>query len=101
MITNVNWSDNHGYIELAIDSDDAATGCHSGSCDDDVATLRRKPYIAEQLAALSADVVANVLREYGAWTAEDLANHDDNLSRLLWIACGDIVDNAKTTGEAA
>jgi hypothetical protein len=97
MIIEANWSDSHGYIELDIDPDDAATGCHSGSCDDDVAALRRKPYIAEQLAELSADVVANVLREYGAWSAEDLASHDDNLSRLLWIACGDIVDNTEDT----
>ena len=101
MITDVNWSDSHGYIELAIDSDDAATGYHMGQCDDDIDALRQVPYIAKQLSELSADVVANVFREYGAWSAEDLASHDDNLSRLLWIACGDIVDNVKTTGEAA
>jgi hypothetical protein len=95
MITNVNWSDSHGYIELAIDPEDAATGYHMGQCDDDIDALRRVPYIAEQLDRLAPDIVADVLREYGAWSAEDLANHDDNLSRLLWIACGDIVDNTE------
>jgi hypothetical protein len=93
MTINVNWSASHGYIELAIDLDDAATGYHMGPCDDDIDALRRVPYIAEQLSALSADVVTDVLREYGAWTAEELADHDVNLSRLLWLACGDIVDN--------
>jgi hypothetical protein len=92
MNANTDWSDSHGFIELDIDPEDAATGYHMGQCDDDIAALRRKPYIAEQLSALSEDVVADVLREYGAWSAEDLASHDDNLSRLLWIACGDIAD---------
>jgi hypothetical protein len=101
MNANTDWSDSHGFIELDIDLEDAATGYHMGQCDDDIDALRQVPYIAKQLSELSADVVANVLREYGAWSAEDLANHDDNLSRLLWIACGDILDNSKTTGEAA
>ena len=92
MITEPNWSDSHGYIELAIDPDDAATGYHMGQCDDDIAALRRVPYIAEQLDRLAPDTVVRSLREWGAWSAEDLANHDDNLSRLLWIACGDIVE---------
>jgi len=32
------------------------------------------------------------LQEYGGWEPAQLANHADNLERLLWIACGDLVD---------
>lgn len=30
------------------------------------------------------------LREYGAWDESGLANHEDNLARLLWLTCCDI-----------
>lgn len=92
MQTEINWTDSHGYIELAISPEDAAKGSHSGRCDDDIAALRAVPYIAEQLAALPPDVVKKSLREWGAWNDDDMADHDANLSRLLWLACGDIVD---------
>jgi hypothetical protein len=45
------------------------------------------------LYKLKPDVVVRVLKDYGAWDDDDLSNHDDNLDRLLWIACGDIVEN--------
>lgn len=77
---------------LLIAADDAFSGSHAGQCDDDIAALRKKPDIAEQLSALSADAVRAELAEYGAWDAVDLANHDANLARLLWIACGNIRD---------
>jgi len=32
------------------------------------------------------------LGDYGAWTRHDLSDHGANLSRILWIACGDLVD---------
>lgn len=92
MKTEINWTDSHGYIELAIHTEDAAKGSHAGRCDEDIAALRAVPYIAEQLAALSPDVVKTSLREWGAWNDDDMADHDANLSRLLWLACADIVE---------
>jgi len=65
---------------------------HQGQCDADIAELRLVPAIRRQLDKLSPPLVAECLREYGAWDAEELADHDANLSRLLWIACGDIVE---------
>lgn len=32
------------------------------------------------------------LREYGAWDDEELADHAQNLQRILWIAAGDITE---------
>ena len=59
---------------------------------DDVAALRRVPAIRRQLAKLAPVAVAAELREYGAWTDEELADHDANLTRLVWSAAGSIMD---------
>ena len=34
--------------------------------------------------------VASYLKSTGGWEAEDLADHDTNLQRLLWLICCDI-----------
>lgn len=79
-----------GKIELAISLEDARSGSHQGKWDPDIAELRKVPYIAEQLAALTPATVADELDEYGCWDETELADHDQNLNRLLWLACGDI-----------
>lgn len=94
------WTTGSGRIELLLTADQASMGCHQGACDDDVAFLRSDPEIAKQLDALDADLVKRELREYGAWDDgawdddawddDALSDHDANLSRLLWLACGDI-----------
>lgn len=84
------WSESHGRIELQITREDAESASHQGQCDADIADLRRVPYIQEQLDRLSPALVAKCLREYGAWDANELADHDANLDRLLWCACCDI-----------
>lgn len=83
-------------LELQLTADDAASGAHPGQCDDDITALRRVPYIAEQLAALDAASLSAELREYGAWDDAELADHDANLSRILWLACGNIVDEVQS-----
>jgi hypothetical protein len=76
---------------------DQAQSCsHSGQCGDDVAELRRDPGIAAQLAALDPDKVRRSLSGYGAWDASELADHDANLDRLLWLACGDVAESPDT-----
>jgi hypothetical protein len=79
-----------GRIELQITKAQAAQGAHPGPCDTDIAELRKVPAIRRQLAKLNRDVVARELQEYGAWSTNELADHDENLSRLLWVACSDI-----------
>jgi len=83
------WSCGSGYTELAITRADARQGSHQGRCD----ALRKVPYIAEQLAALDPERVRKTVAEmFGDATPEELADHSANLDRLLWIACGDIVE---------
>ena len=84
------WVESLGRIELQITHQDAESASHTGQCDADVAALRRLPYIREQLNRLSPALVSECMREYGAWSTEELDDHDANLDRLLWCACCDI-----------
>lgn len=84
-----------GRIELNITMRDARIGSHAGACDADVKWLSEQPKIARQLRKIDPALLSAELKEYGAWDSDELADHAQNLQRLLWIACGDIVDNAK------
>ena len=89
----MHWTDSYGFIELTITKAQAHAGHHQGQCDQDIADLRRVPSIKKQLDRLDPDRVREVLRDYGAWDQAELSDHDANLDRLLWIACGDIVES--------
>jgi len=86
------WTSGCGRLELNLSADQAARGYHSGRCDADIVELKQVPEISAQLLALDTGLVRECLREYGAWNSAELSSHGDNLERLLWIACGDIVD---------
>jgi hypothetical protein len=86
------WSSSSGLIELEISLDQANGAYHQGQCDDDVKALSNEPDIQSQLAKLNPETVRNELREYGAWDEKELADHDQNLQRLLWLAAADITE---------
>lgn len=46
------------------------------------------------------DLAIRYLREYGAWTAEELAEKTDTqlAETVLWIACGDISEQGEWMG---
>ena len=85
-----------GRIELQITRNQAERGSHSGNCDMDIAELLQIPDIRRQLDKYPNEVLAKELYEYGAWSDEDLKDYEENRSRILWIACGDIVENTLT-----
>lgn len=87
------WSSS-GRIELSITKAQARSAAHQGQCDADVRALSQVPAIRRQLAKLDPADVRAELENYGAWDDEELADHDANIQRLLWLACGDIVDEA-------
>ena len=89
-----------GRIEFQLAIEDAHCGSHQGSCDADIAELVKVPYIFEQLAAINPDLLRCELAEYGAWDDTELSNHDENLKRILWIACGDIAETHPLTRPA-
>ena len=81
-------------FEFHLTRDQAMTGYHQGRCDDSIDWLRTIPAVENQLQMLPSAAVREELREAGAWDDSELQDHDANLSRLLWIACADIVDGA-------
>lgn len=86
------WTESLGRIELRIPLDLARTCCHPGDCEADVLAAREHWLIIEQLARLVPSTVAESLKEYGAWSDEELADHNQNLTRLLWLACSDVAE---------
>lgn len=86
------FSTGSGRINLQLTKEQAHTGYHQGSCDEDIAYLRTVPAIRRQLAKIDPATLASELSEYGAWDDDELADHEVNLDRILWLACGDIHD---------
>ena len=80
-------------FEIRLTKDQARSASHQGQCDDDVNALSEVPAIKRQLAKLDPADVAAELKEYGAWDQEELADHEQNLQRILWIAAGNIIDS--------
>lgn len=88
--TLLTFSGNHASITLDMTLEQAQSGAHQGSCDNDVMELSKVPAIAQQLAKLDPEALRLELKEYGAWDATELADHEQNLQRILWLACGQI-----------
>lgn len=65
---------------------------------EDVRFLLRQPKIARQFRKISDDDIRAELKEYGAWDAEDLADAAANRERILWLAAGNITEEAAQRG---
>lgn len=50
------------------------------------------PKYRKQLLKLDKEQVRQELNDLGAWEDNELENHEDNLQRLFWLACGNIMD---------
>jgi hypothetical protein len=81
-----------GRIQLQMTMEQAESPSHSGDCDEDTRELSTVTAIAEQLTKIDPAVLSAELKEYGAWDAEELADHAQNLQRILWLAAGDIAE---------
>lgn len=84
------WSTGSGRIELNITKAQVAGVMAYRQQDKPIADLRKMPKIKRQLNKIDPALLAEELKEYGAWSEDELKDHDENLSRILWIACGDI-----------
>ena len=88
------WACGSGRIELEMTLDDAQSANHQGQCDDDVLALSNQPTIRMQLETIDPETLRQELKEYGAWDETELADHEQNLQRILWLAAGDVVDDS-------
>ena len=50
------------------------------------------PKYKKQLLKLDKEQVRKELNDLGAWDDDELENHNDNLQRLFWLSCGNIVE---------
>ena len=79
---------NRFTIDMTLEQ--ARGASHQGQCDEDVAALAQ-----ELNLSLDPEKVKAELREYGAWDAEELADEEQNLLRIVWIAASDIVEESQ------
>jgi hypothetical protein len=89
------WFDSQGYFLGVLPEDCIADCSHSGPCDADVEYWRRRlDFEVPREAAIA------YFREFGAWTAEELAaKTDEELAELvLWSACCDIRESGEWFG---
>lgn len=80
-------------FSLQLTKTQANQGFHSGSCDSDIDELLKDRRIARQIEKIPSDSIVAELKEYGAWDSEELADIEQNKARILWIACGNILED--------
>jgi len=56
----------------------------------DIERLLTDPRIARQVRKLDSAALRAELDEWGAWNDAELADHQANIRRILWIAAGNI-----------
>jgi hypothetical protein len=96
-MTKPTWFNSHGYLLGTLPADCIADCAHAGPCDDDVRHWR------EQLEfQVPRERAIAYIREFGAWTAEELAaKSDDDLAEVvLWLACCQIRETGEWCGLA-
>jgi hypothetical protein len=80
-------------FEINMTKRQAESASHSGDCLPGVIDILSLPSIKKQLANIQDDKLKNELKEYGAWSEEELNDRRNNEERIIWIAAGNIVDN--------
>jgi hypothetical protein len=91
------WFDSSGYFLGVFPADCIADCAHSGPCDEAVKHWR------EQLEfQVPRERAIAYIREFGAWTAEELAaKSDDDLAEvILWLGCCQIRETGEWWGLA-
>jgi hypothetical protein len=91
------WFDSYGYLLGVLPADCIADCAHAGPCDDDVKSWRERLKFA-----VPRDRATAYIREFGAWTGEELAaKTDEDLAEVvLWLACCQIRESGEWLGLA-
>lgn len=93
------WTSSSGKLCLRLTEEQVSTGHHRGDCRADVEAIRQDDPIASQTAEWDAEDLRYELKGYGAWDTEELADHEMNITRMVWIACGDCSDDPEVYAE--
>jgi hypothetical protein len=79
-------------FEIQLTKKQAEQGSHQGDCEADCRELLKNPKIRKQLEKIGIDKIRLELDEYGAWNDEELQDEEMCFVRIIWIACGNIVE---------
>ena len=82
-------------LSLRLTLDEAQSCSHPGQCDADVDGLLLLEGISAQVETWDPETLRAELAEYGAWNEEELADHEENTRRMVWLACCDVAENPK------
>lgn len=85
-------------FDLVLTMEQARSASHPGPCDADVAALLAVPAIRRQLNKLLDAELRDECRRTGAWSEEELADRAANEARVVWLAAGQITEEAATRG---
>ena len=89
------YTTNRGWVDIEMTLEQAQSVAGSGEQFENVKVLSQVPEIKSQLDKIDKDKLKKELSDFGAWTDEQLDNHDENLIRILWIAGGEIADYSR------
>lgn len=81
---------NYNNCDLSLTSRDVNLIAQSGRNDDAVAFVKSKRYVKRQLKQIDPVSLSKELREHGAWDDEQLQDHEENLTRWIWMSAWDI-----------
>ena len=94
------WFSSSGRINLTFPTlEDAQYCAHQGECLPEVQETVGLDWMASQLAEINPDDLRRHLSEYGAWDDAELASHEANLERLVWLAANDVAEDPETYEE--
>jgi hypothetical protein len=85
-----------GRIEFQMTQSQVDLAHHQGQCNLDVAEVVKE--LRPTLDKLDRAALATELKEYGAWNADELADHESNLHRIVWLAAADIQESDEYKG---
>jgi hypothetical protein len=77
-------------FEITLPEECASNCSHAGDCGPDVEAWLNDEEVRPELDKLDPQKLREELAEYGSWDDEQLADHEENLARILWIAAGNI-----------
>jgi hypothetical protein len=82
-------------FEIKMTLEQAKSVSHQGACDEDVKELLKNKKYLSQFKKIEPSKIIAELQEYGAWDLNELLDHEANLSRITWIAGGNIIEDYK------
>ena len=82
-------------ISVRLTLDEAESCSHPGNCQADVIDLILTDGISAQVETWDPETLRAELVESGAWDEEELADYEENIRRMVWLACCDVAENPK------